>query len=92
MEQLMTIEAAKQAEINLEQAKEKCQQAKRNLGKIIKEERKRHGMTQRQTEEWFKRNGLKVSIHQAEKAYKGQSYSIDTQIKIIKLLHTGSNS
>jgi beta-lactam-binding protein with PASTA domain len=82
----LTIAAARQAEVNLKMARDKKASVQITLGKEIKKLRKKKGMTQLECQKWLARNGLKTSINRAEVPYKGQTHSIESQIKIIDLL------
>ena len=84
----LTIVAARQSNQNVQIALEKRKAMKRTLGAEIKRLRTLRGMTQSESQEWVKRNGLKTSINRAEvpSPRACHAMAIESQIKIIDLL------
>jgi len=80
------ITAARRAETAFKTATAEKKTCQAELGRVIKHLRKAKGLTQVQCDAWLRRNGIKTAICRAEVPYKGQSYSIDTQVAIINLL------
>jgi hypothetical protein len=88
-EDYMTIEAAKQAEINLQKAKDMVLQQKRNLGAIFYKERKRRALSQRHCEMLLFKHGMgaKIFAQRIETVKPKFCYSIPTLITAIETLH-----